>query len=164
MRNRLGYILIACLTVVVCYGKKQVSLKVDTRAIEGQQSLLSTGETCNNQRVLKGDSATSAVRFYGYDKPFSSNKESVFLASNLPEDTIIRVSAIIEYSTVNGKLLHKRPITFETELIPEESVRLLFDTWDVTHTFYFHRTPPSRKQNLTPYQVKILPLEVTVKQ
>lgn len=167
MKSALTKILAMCVVSgilsVPAVESRRISLKVDVKSMSGQQSI-ETGTQPDSTTVLKDEQARAAVSFYGYDKPFSASKESVFMTNSLAKDTITAVDAVIEYSTMAGKLLHKRAIRYEQEVAPGESTRLLFDTWDGTHTFYYFRNPPARKQNLTPYQVKILPLEVILKQ
>lgn len=143
---------------------RRITTKVDTKALqaryaaERQDSLAMCG-----RRVLTGDSAVMAVRLYGYDKPYSSTRESVFVSNELTADTIESLEVRVEYMTMRGESLHSRVVTMPCHTGPGRSERILFRTWDATHTFYFHRTPPGRKQGLTPYTVLLTPLAVYVR-
>lgn len=136
---------------------RRVSLKVDPKAIQAQGAISRAVARTDSVLRLCGDSAVGAVRLYGYDKPFSATKESVFISSRLSADTIDSVRVRVEYRTMKGEGLHTRHLTLPCQVAPGASERILFPTWDATHTFYYHRTPPARKQGLTPYDVLLTP-------
>lgn len=142
---------------VISVSGRRVSLKVDPKAMQAQAAMSRAVARVDSVLRLCGDSAVGAVRLYGYDKPFSATKESVFISSRLSVGTIDSVCVRVEYRTMKGEGLHTRHVTLPCQVAPGVSERILFPTWDATHTFYYHRTPPVRKQGLTPYDVLLIP-------
>lgn len=154
---------IASIALVPALSARKVTTKVDVKALKATR--ISEDETAmsgSRRTPLSGDSAKAAVRMYGYDKPFAATKESVFLENKSETDTVDSLRVRILYQSLNGDGLHTRDVTFRCNTAPGASERLYFSTWDATHTFYYYRTPPTRKQGLTPYKVSLLPLRVYV--
>ncbi|MCM1319285.1 MAG: hypothetical protein NC217_02755 [Muribaculaceae bacterium] len=138
---------------------RRIVTKVDEKAIKQRYE---ASVAIDSTRVYSGQEARRAVRFFGYDKPHNATQESLFVTNNLESDTIQGLSFNIIYKSMGGVELHTRTLPREVNILPGQTVRLQFPSWDATHTFYYFRTPPARKQGLTPYQVSIGPVTVTV--
>lgn len=153
--------LILFVIIALCVGARspQHSVKVDEKALKRQAKVF---EPTDSALILTEDDAVTAVRFFGYDKPHNASQESFFITNELSADTIYFVRFEIEYLSVAGTRLHKREETRETKIEPGETTRMLIPTWDATRTFYYFRTPPGRKQGLTPYKVRIHPVAITL--
>lgn len=136
---------------------RKVVLKVDEKAIAAQKKLQKEALADSS---LVGEAAHSAVRLFGYDKPHDAAKESVFVTNLLENDTIESVSFQVDYMSVGGESLHSRTVNQPCRIPPGQTMRLLYPSWDATHTFYYYRTPPKRKQGLTPYKIAVTVLKV----
>lgn len=91
------------------------------------------------------------VTFSGYDKEAPANVESFFITNNT--DRILKsLNLTIYYRTLDGRLLHSRRVTIEPNAEPAATVRTDIKTWDLQHTFYYHRGNRPRKK-ATPYEV-----------
>lgn len=114
-------------------------------------------------RFTTATDTLAAVRCFGYDKPLSANKESLFLTSPLDSDTIVAVQLRLTYKTPSGQLLHERDVDVVQTIAPRATVRLQFKSWDATNTFYYFKTPPRKAENYTPYKVTVTPLRIQLK-
>lgn len=144
-----------------CFARK-IRLRVDEKAIRTLTSE-SRGEEISDTVSVTGKDAAEALRLFGYDKPYNSSKESVFVTSRLTKDTIVSITVNIEYlASPSETLLHTRTVRLSCVLPPGQSCRVQFPSWDLTHTFYYYRTPPARTPNRTPYRVRLTPLSLTL--
>ena len=103
------------------------------------------------------------IRIFGYDKPLSSDRESMFLTSEIDSDTICGIELRIDYLTTAGVCLHTRTLKLPCEVPGGQTRRLVFKSWDETNTFYYFRTPPRTRKQVTPYTVKVRALSVLLK-
>ena len=61
------------------------------------------------RQVTDADTLTM-IRIFGYDKPLSSDRESMFLTSEIDSDTICGIELRIDYLTTAGVCLHTRTL------------------------------------------------------
>lgn len=161
MRGRIQtYLIVALLLATVtseAMARKRV-VRADTKALAKQTSMAHVPDSL----MISGEEALESVRLYGYDKPHSSSRESLFMESKLPTDTIVTVTLSIQYQAMNGQGLHKRDVTLPCHLAPGESERLQFPSWDKTQTFYYFRNEPKRATGKTPYKVTVIPKAIGI--
>ena len=145
---------------------RRITVKVDKKALDEQVKVqLSANNTDDMQPDvdLTGEKAEMALRLYGYDKPHNASKESVFASNRLTSDTIDAVRFEVDYYTPDNVKLHTRTVQLQVVIPPGESRRLQYPSWDATRTFYYYRTPPRRKEGLSPYKVSMTPQLISVK-
>lgn len=115
--------------------------------------------------VLKADttsewkSIAERIRFSGFDKTPSSNKESFFI-TNSTDSTLLGVSVEIEYTDLNGRELHRRNMDIECDIPSSDTRRVDIPTWDLQHAFRHYRCAATRRPT-TPFKVRITLLSVT---
>ena len=114
------------------------------------------------RQVTDADTLTM-IRIFGYDKPLSSDRESMFLTSGIDSDTICGIELRIDYLTTAGVCLHTRTLKLPCEVPGGQTRRLVFKSWDETNTFYYFCTPPRTRKQVTPYTVKVRALSVLLK-
>lgn len=145
--------------LVTCQASaRRITVKVDKKALDEQDKVLAAADSANLQAdtlTLEDDAARQAVRLYGYDKPHNASKESLFASNLLATDTITALQFEVQYFTLDDIKLHTRLVRLPVLIPPGESMRLHYTSWDATHTFYYYRTPPRRKENLNPYKVGV---------
>lgn len=154
-RNSILLFAMALLLALPVAGRR-VKLRHDLKSGE------STVVTADDRYITSADTL-SMVRCFGYDKPLSANKESLFLTSSLDSDTIAGVRLRLTYKTTAGQLLHERDVDVEQTVAPHATVRLQLKSWDATNTFYYYKTPPRKSENYTPYKVTVTPLRLWLK-
>lgn len=140
-------------------GARRIKLRLDTKAPTVK---VEVPRPQVKPRTLSGDTAVQAVHMFGYDKPVSSTRESLFVRSQLTGDTITSVRLFIKYETPTGTPLSQREVDVPCLIAPGQTQRLQFTSWDATHTFYYYRTPPSRSGNASPYRVSLAPVSITL--
>lgn len=98
------------------------------------------------------------IRFSGFDKTPSSNKESFFITNST--DSIMKgLTVEIEYTDLKERLLHKRSVAIDCDIPPKDTRRVDVPTWDIQHAFRHYRCSPTKRPT-TPFRVKIIPLSV----
>lgn len=161
-------LLLLCVSLIGGGGAyaRKLKLKIDKKALKEQAEIdkatLHQEDSIACSVTLEGKSAVEAVRIFGYDKPYSASKESVFVTSALAGDTITALTVQIDYLTIGNDNLHSRTLGLSCVIPPGKTSRLQFPSWDATHTFYYYRTPPARTPNLTPYKVRLTPVALTI--
>lgn len=151
-------LLAALIVLAPAISARRITTKVDTKAMQAQGALARAAGEADTVRAVNADSLLRLIRLYGYDKPYDASRESVFISSSLSVDTVDSVRVRVQYMTMKGEGLHTRELTLPCRVPPGGSTRIIFPGWDATHTFYYHRTPPGRRQGLTPYTVLLTPL------
>lgn len=110
--------------------------------------------------VLKADttpewkSIAERIRFSGFDKTPSSNKESFFI-TNSTDSTLRGVRVEIEYTDLNGRELHRRSMDIECDIPSSDTRRVDIPTWDLQHAFRHYRCAATRRPT-TPFRVSVI--------
>lgn len=110
--------------------------------------------------VLKADttlewkSIAERIRFSGFDKTPSSNKESFFI-TNSTDSTLHGMSVEIEYTDLNGRELHRRSMDIECDIPSSDTRRVDIPTWDLQHAFRHYRCAATRRPT-TPFRVSVI--------
>lgn len=102
----------------------------------------------------------SDVKFSGYDKHATANKESIHIV-NGSSHTLKSVSLEIIYKDMNGRMLHSREIVLNCDIPPSETRKIDFPTWDSQHSFYYYRSNEP-KRAASPYKIQISPRSFTI--
>lgn len=106
------------------------------------------------------DSIRPLIRFYGFDKTVTGNKESFFISNGL-EREVIGIEIVITYTDMKGRQLHKRKVRLDSNLPSGETRRYDISSWDIQKSFYYHRSVKPRRQ-ATPFDIKIELISVTL--
>lgn len=99
------------------------------------------------------------IRFSGYDKTPSSNKESFFI-TNCTDSVMMGLSVGLEYRDLNGRILHERTVEIDCDIPASDTRRVDIATWDLQHAFRHYRCPATRRPT-TPFKVTITPKTIT---
>lgn len=95
-----------------------------------------------------------SIRFYGYDKPLRSTRETLFVSNCSASRTVAAVIFTIDYTDTSGRQLHRRRVVQRTEIPPGETRKLDFPSWDRQQTFRYLFSPKTRASSI-PYDVKV---------
>lgn len=102
----------------------------------------------------------SDIRFSGYDKKASADKETFFV-TNTTDRTLRGFSLYIIYTTVSGRQLHRRYENVECVAAPGETVKIDIRSWDSQKSFYYEKSDaPRGSRRATPYTVAFEPVTV----
>lgn len=97
----------------------------------------------------------NGVRFCGYEKTLSSNRETIFI-QNLTDSTLLAISLTIEYLDSSRRSIHKRHLKLQTAIPPHETRRYDLKSWDTQKSYYYINGSKPRK-TATPYDITITP-------
>lgn len=92
--------------------------------------------------------------FSGYEKTLRSPKETFFV-TNSSDSTVNRLSLLITYKDMKGRVLDTREVTVNVDLAPGATRRVDLRSWDRQNVFYYHLSPMPRSSHATPYRVAI---------
>lgn len=99
------------------------------------------------------------IKFSGFDKTPSSNKESFFI-TNSTDSTLHGLKVNIRYTDLSDRLLHERSVEVDCDIPPSGTRRVDIPTWDLQHAFRHYRSPATRRPT-TPFRVAITPLSLS---
>ncbi len=91
-------------------------------------------------------------RFFGFDKPVASSKESFFM-TNASEIDIVGIEIEIEYLTTDLLSLHKRTVLIDYEIPSGETRKIDIKSWDEQESFYYCQSVRPHRQ-ATPFEVR----------
>lgn len=99
-------------------------------------------------RVAEQDSVApcmhlDSIRYYGFDKAASAEKES-FLVVNNTDRYIEALEMEISYFSTDGRLLHRRPIRQKCFIPPAESRKIDIGSFDTQHSYHYVSSAPGR--------------------
>lgn len=136
--------------------------KAYTAASSAETSEQSDTKTVSmaSDSIVFCDSIRPLIRFYGFDKTVTGNKESFFVSNSLDRE-IIGMEIDITYTDMKGRQLHKRTVHLDSKLPTGETRRYDISSWDTQKSFYFHRSVKPRRQ-ATPFDVKLELISVTL--
>lgn len=100
---------------------------------------------CNNGYRL------DQIVFTGFDKPQSSASETFFITNNT-DRTLSGINLYIEYTTLDGRQLHKRFVKLSCNIPAGETRMADIPTWDKQKSFFFEKSAPSKRVG-TPFRV-----------
>lgn len=113
---------------------------------KGTFMVASECEDCNNGYKL------SQLKFFGFDKPLTSVKESFFITNNT--DRRLRgITLYITYNSTGGKMLHKRFLKLDCDIPAGETRKADIESFDTQRSFYYVKSAVPKKQ-ATPFDVK----------
>lgn len=138
------------------YTVVEVGKEIDKDSVGQPQSITieENDSTCNfNEIRVK-------IRFYGFDKTVTSQKESFFISNGL-DKTLTGVEVEITYFDMKKRQLHQRLVPVECEIPPGETRRVDVKSWDSQKAFYFHQSAAPRRQ-ATPFDVRLRLKSVTL--
>lgn len=100
------------------------------------------------------------ISFSGFDKPFSSHRES-FLITNNSSQYIASMRLRIIYRDLTGRMLHSRDEKIDLVIPPSETRQATIKSFDSQSTLYYrHSKPP--KSGGQPFDVAIEILQISV--
>ena len=124
--------------------------KTDDEYVRGSFMVASQCLDCNNGYRL------DQITFSGFDKPQSSNVETLFI-TNGTDRTLSGVNLYIEYLDSEGRQLNKRFIRLSCAIPPGETRYAEIPTWDKQHSFYYHRSQAAKRGGAA-FSVRIDPV------
>lgn len=98
------------------------------------------------------------IKFSGFDKTPSSNKESFFI-TNATDSMVKRMILELTYTDLSGRVLHERSEEVECNIPAGETRRVDIPTWDLQHAFRHYRCQATRRAT-TPFRVSIIPVSI----
>lgn len=141
------------LFIIVCTATTEArKVKLQLKPPQSPETVVTSGMI-----EVTADSATSApysltmISFSGYDKEAPANVESFFITNNT-DRTLKSLTLTIRYRTLDGRSMHSRNVTLSLDIEPGATARADIKSWDLQHTFYYHRGNRPRKK-ATPYEV-----------
>lgn len=110
------------------------------------------------------DSAQACVKFSGFEKTLRSRRESVHATNLTLSDTVTSLEIEIEYLDTKGRQLHQRTVSIDCEIPPGQTRMLDFSSWDKQQVWHYRLSkPPRSNSQANPFDVKIVPLRLTVR-
>ena len=106
-----------------------------------------------NDSTFNFDEIREKIRFYGFDKTVTSQKESFFISNRLDRQAAA-FEIEITYFDMQHRQLHQRLVQVECEIPPGETRRVDVKSWDTQKAFYFHQSAAPRRQ-ATPFDVRL---------
>lgn len=104
---------------------------------------------------------STAFAFNGYEKTLRATNESFFV-TNRSDSIVDRLSLELTYFDMHGRMLDRRTVEVELELLPGETRKADIRSWDKQKTMYYYRSPlPRSDAQATPYRLKIRLLSAT---
>lgn len=113
-----------------------------------------------SEASFSGDFLASNVRFSGYDKHATANKESIHVINGTPH-TLKTIIIKIIYKDMQGRMLHSREVVIKCDIPPAETRKIDFPTWDKQHSFYYYLSNEP-KRVASPYKIDIIPQSFTI--
>lgn len=167
--NNVGFIfLLICLLSINISDAKKIkhSFKIEKELknslhkhsdIKGREIILEdeenhAGDTIKNPTIT----SLKQMKFSGYEKESNSNKES-FILTNPTHETITGFKVKIDYTDLQGRMLHSRIIEESCNIPGGESRKFDIPSWDTQHT-YFYYLGNEPKKVATPFKVKFNPI------
>ncbi len=135
--------------------KTTLRLKIDKK---GKSSRPDTDMTEISDPDSLATVLKDSIRFSGFDKVARSRMESFFITNN-SSINIKKFRLRIDYADMNGRMLHSRDITIETDLPSGETRKADIRSFDTQSSFYYHKSNPPRRR-ATPFKVSITPLRI----
>lgn len=174
MAKRPDLIAVICVVILSCMAgfakKTQLKLKTSTKQTAGYVKSSGGNRTkgaADNRRAqpLEADSilfseVSPQIGYSGYDKPYSSRKES-FLITNSSGQHISGVEVRIVYKDMEGRMLNSRDEMILTEIPPGETRHVSINSFDKQSTFYYINSK-SPKTGSQPFEIGITTLRVFV--
>lgn len=120
--------------------------------------------SCDSVGISKASIAevfiVSDVKFSGYDKHATANKESIHVINGTPY-TLKSINIKIIYKDMQGRMLHSRDVVLKCDIPPAETRKIDFSTWDKQHSFYYYLSN-APKRVASPYKIEIIPHSFTI--
>lgn len=106
-----------------------------------------------------GDTICASTEFTvsGYDKPLRSTGESFFI-TNRSEHNVNAIELRLTYLDINKRQLHERTVWVTIDLPARATRRADIPSWDKRQTLYYVKGVQPRRDNVTPFDVVIVPL------
>lgn len=101
------------------------------------------------------------VTYSGYDKPLTSNKETIFITNNTDKE-LTAVSFYINYIDVNGRQIHRAYHSLDISIPAGETRMVSFRSWDVQNSFRYKNSRDSRRDSYT-YTIELDPVSIYLK-
>lgn len=102
---------------------------------------------------IRPDSGWQPVRFCGYEKKLSANKETIFI-ENLTDSAFSDVRFSITYLDSSNREIHRRTVEHPLDLPPRQTRRIDIRSWDTQNSYYYINGPSPRRP-ATPYRVAV---------
>lgn len=99
------------------------------------------------------------ISFSGFDKPAASEKES-FLIFNSNPLPLTGLKIEISYFTTSGELLHRRVVSFHTNVPPQERRLVEVKSFDSQHSYIYRESIVSRRSAI-PFSVRMRIISAT---
>lgn len=114
--------------------------------------------TAPAQRTAPLDSITTIevaplLKFSGYDKAASSNKESFFITNN-SQYPIHALEIELVYTNLEGRMIHKRSELINADIPQGETRACSIKTFDFQKSLYYKKSTPPRYGGM-PFDVSI---------
>lgn len=140
---------------------RKVRSNLPVERVYGQRDAMAKGsQAISTDCVGCGEGYTlSDIRFSGYDKKASADKESFFI-TNGSDRTLTGVSFYIVYETVDSLQLHRRWVKLDCSVAPGETEKFDIRSWDVQKSFYYHLSEAPKRRRASPYTVRFDPVTI----
>ncbi|MCM1291375.1 MAG: hypothetical protein NC201_05130 [Prevotella sp.] len=141
---------------------KKTRLKLPDK-LEGDKEEYVSGSFCvsSDCKDCHEGYSLNQVVFSGYDKPSTSDKETLFITNNT-DRILTGVSFYIEYIDNEGRQLHRELKNIKVEIPGGETRMVQFKSWDVQKSFRYKGSRKSRREAYS-YTIKIDPVSIYLK-
>lgn len=169
IRFRPLLVVCACFLIFIGAGARKIRTKLPTKyaSVEVEKDVVKDSIGIpqsvtieENDSTCNFDEIRGKVRFYGFDKTLTSQKESFFISNGL-DKTLTALEVEITYFDMKKRQLHQRLVPVECEIPPGETRRVDVKSWDAQKAFYFHQSAAPRRQ-ATPFDVRLRLKSITL--
>ena len=156
---------IAIITATMCMAAFARTLVPDTRGVEflvtdSAAMQADTVAPTATQQLPPFDE--KAVTLRGFNKRVADNYETFFVQNNTPF-ALAGIIVTLQYTDINGTLLHERTIHIPCELLPGKSRQVSIDSFDRQYVFYYYLSGKPRK-SATAFRVsaRLMGYDITI--
>ena len=137
-----------CLLLAIPAAPRRQSLKLKTG-----KRVVQRASTLEADSVAL-DSIAPLILFSGYDKPAAGNYETFHVTNNSPRH-INSLTVTFTYTDLDGRMLHRRQEPINVAIPPGETRQVRLKSFDLQHSYYYHRSSPPARRSATPYRVSL---------
>lgn len=103
--------------------------------------------------VLDSIYGVDAIEISGYDKPTSSDVETMFVKNNTDRN-IVGLELELVYMDLQGNQLHERTEVTDDQIGCDKRVAITLRSWDKQKSYHYFRSRKAKRAS-TPYRVRV---------
>lgn len=163
MKSRLAPILIALAAFAISPPASARKQKLRLNTPKTQTEDYAAGSFCvsSDCKDCHDGYSLDQVVYSGYDKPLTSDKETLFITNNTDRE-LTAISFYIKYFDANDRQIHKAFHSLDVSIPPGETRMVSFRSWDVQNSFRYKNSRDSRRDSYT-YTIELDPVSIYLK-